>query len=140
MTDDKAIEAALDVWTEYEWRGEDDESDMRRDMRAALAAADKVRAERSAEPPVDGDDNDAVILPGEEYRRLLAGLAKGEADRAALVEALEPFARFGDMLAAKPLGGRGGYSIHIGTEWEATIRPSDLSRVRAALALVRKGV
>lgn len=57
-------------------------------------------------------------------------------ERAKLIEALKPFARFAKMYEAKPLSGMGDaiYAIHTGTEWEAEIKRSDCA---IALALLR---
>lgn len=124
MTDDKAIEAALQVWFGVA-RWKEDHADMlrelRNDMRAAIAAADKVRAEGfDIQAEVDAwwlTDRHFTDLAN---RAFSAGLAKGEAARAALVEALEKIAKQDDIeLALDP-------------QWAKFV-------ARHALPLVRKG-
>lgn len=54
-------------------------------------------------------------------------------------EALQPFARFFDMWSARPLRGIDDefYCIHTGTEWEASIRISDMQKALEALEKVK---
>ena len=116
MREDKAIKAADDAYC----RAPGDR------MRAALAAADKVRARGfnfEAEASAFLDEVDILsssepvveLMAGRLRCAFAAGLAKGEADRAALVEALTEAAR---RLMAAGLDGAS----------------------EQALALVRKGV
>lgn len=100
-----------------------------RKARAAIAAADKVRAEGFDElwqELVEKDDRtspaeypDMALITREELRRAFAaGLAQGEAERAALREALKQVEREADRLSEM----------------------ASLGIARSALALVRKGV
>lgn len=59
-----------------------------------------------------------------------------DAEIARLRAALEPFARYAEMRAAKPFVGLGEeiHAIHTGTEWEAEITVSHVNAARAALA------
>lgn len=56
-----------------------------------------------------------------------------------LLAALEPFAHFANQWEAQPLGRYDDeiYSIHTGTEWEASIRLSDLQKARDVLTMIR---
>lgn len=72
-----------------------------------------------------------------EKRKKQAKEFKRHAD--ALAEALEPFAHFIEQWNKKPLGFDVDdiYSIHSGTEWEASITISNLQRALAALTNYR---
>ena len=164
MIDDKVIEAALDAYySALEWRKKPET--YMHDMRAALAAADKVRAEgfdveNAAEERADwvvdatatSTQNRAFLRgdPDEDYhateaiylnsrkailiigtRAFAAGLAKGEADKAALVDALE--AALPAVLVVCELLEKGGH-------WAQGVPLNARDRIHAALALVRKGV
>jgi hypothetical protein len=74
---------------------------------------------------------------------ILAAWQRDRARLATVTAAVAPFARFAEMVSAKPLRGVASdelpddktlYGIHFGTEWEAEIT---LGHIRAALAAIR---
>lgn len=66
-----------------------------------------------------------------QLERLLDSLAA----LTAVAEAAKPLAKFIAQFDARPLNGIGDefYAIHTGTQWEASLRLSDLRRLAAAL-------
>lgn len=80
---------------------------------------------------VDGDEFASGLSP--------AFAAHREAAIAPLAEAIGPLIAFIDAFDAKPLSGMADdfYSIHMGTEWGASLRFSDLRNARAALSKLR---
>ena len=143
MTDDKAIEAALDaLFGGIAW-GAFQQDITRERMRAALAAADKVRAE--GEFDFAWCDETTFEFA---RRAFAAGLAKGEADRAALVEALKPFRGFWSDDELRGLPDSHLFEMIWARDEESrlneeTSKPYPAITAgqlrRAALALVRKG-
>lgn len=161
MTDDKAIEAALDMWfrgTRWQELSIPSQESLCINMRAALAAADKVRADEpdhEAAVRFMGDNFGDDELGSAQHQDLIrtltlfhaeafaAGLAKGEAQRAALVEALEAveltpggFINFKRSIPRTQYGALNlGSSGLVRSAIEGWFEERD-----AALALVRKGV
>jgi len=56
-----------------------------------------------------------------------------ESGHAELVEALKPFAKFGEQYHRQPIKGIGGYTTHPGTEFEAEVTMDDFMRALEAL-------
>lgn len=61
-------------------------------------------------------------------------------ERSELIEALEPFARYAKARTEKPLLGLGDiiHGIHVGTEWEASIKFSDCYSAWGILSKIKE--
>ena len=71
--------------------------------------------------------------------RLLATIEARDQRIAALVSALKPLAEFIRAFDAKPINlADEFYAIHAGTEWEASLRLSDLRKANATLTAEEK--
>jgi hypothetical protein len=102
----------------------------------ALARWDALRADlQQAE-----DENKRLVGKcvdfGTETHFTKLALQRAEGQRGELLRALAPFAKFAEQWARQPMRGIGDdfYTIHGGTEWEATLRLSDMRAAAEAVA------
>ena len=95
-----------------------------------------------ASPSLWLDRNPIALAAGVRDGELIVEVALIKKERLdAAASALEPFAHFFEQFSKKPISQLDDefYMIHAGTEWEASLRLSDMKLAAEALADLRSG-